>query len=155
MPSDITWTPPRDEGLRHERGLLESLLTVAPPGVEPTDPGVYAILLSTPDTDSVETYERLWRKQHDAVPTVDDDGYSPETLAEADRIVYVGAAKNVRERVAEHVAGERPSAVSEVFPVHSVWGVWWCDSAEEAFERESARAIDLNNRFGPVYFHSR
>ena len=151
----MNWTPPRDEGLRHDRVVDESLLTLAGPDDEVSGPGVYALLLSTPDTDSAETYARLWRDEHEALPTVDDDGYSPETLAEAERIVYVGAAKDVRARITDHVDGKQRPAIEEVFPAHSVWGVWWCDSVDEAFERESARAIELNNRFPSVYFHSR
>lgn len=149
------WIPPRDEGLRHDAGLEESLLSFKPPEPNMSDPGVYALLLSTPDTDDVETHARLWREEHEATPTVDDDGYSPETIAAADRVVYVGAAANVRDRIEDHLSGKQVPAIEEVYPVHSVWGVWWCDSVDEAFERESSRTIDLNNRFPTVYFHSR
>jgi len=40
-----------------------------------------------------------------------------------------------------------------VFPPHSVWGAWFTATVDEAFERESMRAIDLNNRFPSCYFH--
>jgi len=149
------WTPPRSDGLRHNALPHEQLAALADPDADVNGPGIYGLLLSTPDTDSVETHARLWREHHDAMPTEQNDGYGIETLASADRVVYVGAAKNVRSRVADHVAGKQTSAVMEVYPPHSVWDVWFCDSVGEAFERESGKAIALNNRYGDVHFHSR
>jgi len=143
------WTPPRSEGLRHAALPGEELATVAGPDDDVSGPGIYAILLSTPDTTSVETHARLWREQHETTPEY------LETIAASDRVVYIGAAKNVRDRVADHVAGKQTSAVMEVFPPHSVWGAWYTGSVDEAFERESMRAMDLNNRFPSCYFHSR
>jgi len=149
------WTPPRSEGLRYDALPHEQLAALADPDDDVNGPGIYALLLSAPDTTSVEAHARLWREHHDTMPTVANDGYGVETLASARRIVYVGAAKNVRSRVANHVAGKQPSAVMEVYPPHSVWDVWYCDSVDEAFERESGKAIELNNRFPSAYFHSR
>lgn len=145
----MNWTPPRDEGIRHDALVDEALLSMTPDDHDHTDPGVYALLLSTPDTNDVEAHARLWREQHDARPAY------LETIADSERVVYVGAAKSVRDRIADHAAGKQSSAVCDVFPVHSVWGVWWCGSAGEAFDRERARALDLNNQFPSVYFHSR
>jgi len=148
------WTPPRSEGLRYDALPHEELAALADDG-SVNGPGIYALLLSTPDTDSVETHARLWREHHDAMPTVANDGFDTETLASARRIVYVGAAKNVRSRLADHAAGKQTSAVLEVYPPHSVWDVWYCDSVEEAFERESGKAIALNNQYPNIHIHQR
>ena len=105
---------------------------------ETHSPGVYAIRLSRSD-DSLEV---AWSEEFDAMhPEID-------AMERADRLYYIGAAKDVLERVSEHAAGHKTASVMQVCPPHSVAEVWWYDSADAAFLAESRHAIEWGNRDG-------
>ena len=101
-------------------------------------PGCYALELDVPD--SVEAAHRRWLAHVDTLPR--DDG--PRRFAEAPRCAYVGAGKNVYERLDEHARGEERSArYPSVYPPVDVIDVWPARSTTQAFDHEYGRATDL------------
>lgn len=139
------WHPPLESGLaRGDRRVEDALRAHVESGdlADAHAPGVYALTLSTPDD---RPYAEVWDEHHDARhPELD-------AMEAAGRVLYVGAAKNVFERVTEHLESpNRSGAVPRVFPIHDVQTVWWKESVEQAFTDESRHAIELRN-LGGVY----
>ena len=128
----IDYQPPVETGLSGERYLSEAIETHADGPSDAHAPGVYVLRCSRPDPPTEERHREAWRAEFDAVPeTIIDMAYA-ETLA------YVGAAKDVYDRLEDHVNGDhRQSAFLRVFPPHEIHTVWWFDTADEAFTRES------------------
>lgn len=107
------------------RGLLE----------DARDPGVYALELTVPNR--VSDVREAWDNQHDIRP--EDDGL--QRLADADRVAYVGASKNVHSRLCEHVNQRRRRAsFLETFPVRDLVDVW---PHMDPFTAERNRALQL------------
>lgn len=108
-------------------------------------PGVYALRLSRPDDLAA-----AWDATFDTRP----DYW--ESLTSAERVVYVGAAKDVLGRLEDHRDGEvRKAALLRVCEIDALRNVWWFDSADAAFERESKLAIMLQNDRPAWYVHQR
>lgn len=145
----LTWHPPRDEGLRHDALVEESLLKKSPRDGSIHDPGVYAVRLSTPATQSVETHSRLWLEHNDTTPEYLHD------VAATEKTIYVGAAADVCERLHEHVNGEQTATLMESYPIHSLWEVWWYDRPADAFTHEQKHALNLQQTHPDAYVHSR
>ncbi len=108
--------------------------------------GIYALDLSKPD-GLAET----WDAQFDERPAYWDE------LKQAESVVYVGAAKNVMGRLEDHRNKDvRIGVLQRVCEIEGVRNVWFCDSADQAFEKESAKAIELRNWLAPqTYVHQR
>jgi len=105
-------------------------------------PAIYALDLSKPD-DLTAT----WDATFDSRPAYWDE------LQQAESVVYVGAAKNVVSRLEDHRDKEvRIGVLQRVCEIEGVRNVWFCDSADEAFERESGKAIELRNWLAPEIF---
>jgi predicted GIY-YIG superfamily endonuclease len=113
-------------------------------------PGCYALRISIPDTDSVEVYERRFSEHYDNIPEY------VEGLAAAPRAYYVGAAKNIYERLDDHVQGEvRQAVLPTVFEIHSLKTVWKHDSMDEALDREGKCALLLGRADPDAFVHHR
>jgi predicted GIY-YIG superfamily endonuclease len=131
--------PDPADGLRGDALVSETLLRHADGRHATTDPGVY-VLRCCDVGESVEAHARAWR----------DAGYEDthpddlDRLAAADRLLYVGAASNVRSRLEDHAVGEkRQGAFTTAYPPFTVVGVEWFDSPDRAFERERRIAMQL------------
>lgn len=137
------WTPPRESGLKGDRYVEDDLTALL--GTDDMEeahrPGVYSLKLSTPD--DWQAVKACWRQAYDKeMPAWVREAYESST------VLYVGGAKNVHHRLHEHANGSRAPAIEAVFPPHSVWDVWFFDSADEAFTRESQIATRLHGRHG-------
>lgn len=107
--------------------------------------GVYALRLTRPD-DLAE----VWERYNDHRPDYWED------LIDADGVVYVGAAKNVLQRLTQHKKGKIKKAnVVQVCSIDSIRNIWWFDSTTRAFERESGLATAMQNEYPHFYVHSR
>lgn len=143
------WTPPLNEGLFGDRYLSVDIESFVDGDLSDAhSPGVYALRLSVP-------------LRRDPVRARWNDWYDvdvPEwvwTAFECGTVLYVGAAKNVYERIQTHLdSPNRTASICRVFPPHSIWNVWWFDSADAAFKRESGVAMDVAQTEG-VYVHQR
>jgi len=114
------------------------------------EPGVYVVELSTPSMSSYEHYTRLWLQEHEAIPDY------VQSIAAAERLLYVGASDNVYDRLQEHLNNpNRSTVVAEVFPIHSIVGVQLFTTPTEAFEAEQDIAMDLTNNEPNAHVHSR
>lgn len=108
-------------------------------------PAVYALTLEKPDnlTDA-------WDAAFESRPAYWDQ------LTESDRVIYVGAAKNVMARLEDHRDGDkRKAALMEVCEIESLRNIWWMPSPEAAFLKESRIAMELQNHYGDTYVHQR
>ena len=100
------------------------------------DPGVYAIEVAVPDR--LDGVREAWDNQHDSRP--DDDGL--QRLADAEKVAYVGASKNVYTRLCEHVnQRKRRASFLETFPVRDVVEIW---PHLDPFTAEHNRALRLS-----------
>jgi len=99
------------------------------------DPGVYAIEVAVPDR--LDGVREAWDNQHDSRPG--DDGL--QRLADADRVAYVGASKDMYSRLGEHVnQRKRRASFLETFPARDVVDVW---PHMDPFTAERNRALQL------------
>ena len=113
-------------------------------------PGVYALEVAIPHHG--EQIARYWHRYHDHAPS--DEFYT--RLAEADSVLYVGAASDVYARLCDHVAGDvRKAAFLEAFPAESLHSLWPKDSAEVAFREEEAVARALSSASQRVWTDGR
>lgn len=99
-------------------------------------PGVYALRVETPD--SVEAVSRAFLDSVDATPR---DGVVEQLTS--DRVAYVGASQQVRDRVTDHADGEvRQATFLEAFAPVAVIDVW---SHSQPFTAEYNHAVELSN----------
>ena len=116
----------------------------------PARPGCYALEIDVPETAGLETLSRDWLRHYESTPEY------LEEIVELDRCIYVGAAKNVRARLEDHVSRQvRKATLPTVWGVSDLITVWWFDSAELAFEREQWCADELRRAFPNAYVHAR
>lgn len=113
-------------------------------------PGVYALLIDTP-SGGFETHARRWLAA----------GYetTPPYLAaivDAERVVYVGAAKSVRERLEDHLAGDvRKATLPSVYDIADLHGVWFYESTEVAFTAEQEMRDYIAGEHPGWFVHAR
>lgn len=105
-----------------------------------TNPGCYALNLTTPPTE--RDFMTRWRKHYDVNP--------PEALlagiTDGVPFVYVGATGNLRDRLHDHATGShRQSSILTVLPATGVAAVWIEESASLAFERERGHAYSYRD----------
>jgi len=99
-------------------------------------PGTYALRVETPD--SREEVAREWRRDADVLPPDE----TLERLA-GETVAYVGASKNIYERVMDHASGEvRQAALLRVFDLSGLVGVWPSDG--DPYSEEYNRAVYLS-----------
>jgi len=135
--------------LTDEWYTAERLAAFVPDDRSNNDPGVYALVVDLPD--SREAVESAWLSNYDSLPDYVD------RLVEADRGIYVGATGGIRDRINDHRAGKvRTASLPSVFGVVDIYGAWYHDSSEAAFEAEYNRAASIRRAFdSSVYVHSR
>jgi len=111
-------------------------------------PGCYALSIATPQ-GGYETHARRWL----------DAGYeSPPpylgAIVDAAEVVYVGRAASVRDRLEDHLRGDkRRASLPSVYDVRGILAVRWGENTDHA---ERVFADDLAAELGPAaYVHSR
>lgn len=93
---------------------------------EARQPGCYAIELETPSDRPVAVINR-WTDHFD----VGMPGEYATRLADADRLVYIGAhGTSVYERLCQHAAGEKSSTIMDVWPPVAVVSILQTDSPD-------------------------
>jgi len=108
-------------------------------------PAVYALDLTRPDDLAA-----AWDDEYDTRPEWFEE------FRAAEGVVYVGATADLLGRLTDHKLGEkRQTVLLSVCAVDGVRNVWPMDTADEAFERESAIAIRLRNHLEGYYVHQR
>jgi len=128
---------------------VERLAPHVPDDHSNNDPGCYALVVDLPaDREAVEA---AWLKWYDSLPEYVDQ------LVEADRAIYVGATGGVRDRINDHREGKvRQATLPHVFGLVDIYGAWFHDSSEDAFDAEYNRAASIRRAFGTnVYIHQR
>lgn len=101
-------------------------------------PGCYALEVAIPDRG--EQIARYWHRHHDHAP----EGFY-RRLADAEQVLYVGAAKDVYERLCDHIAGEvRQATFLKAYPAVSLHSIWPKEVPERAFIEEQAVARALS-----------
>lgn len=102
---------------------------------DPTQPGIYALELDSPGT-SLHAHARRWYNEYRTVHPDDVGG-----LGGVDRLLYVGAASNLQDRLEEHVQGDvRQSAWLSVYPPTRLLRASVSPSVSHAFEHETQTA---------------
>lgn len=148
--NSYTWSPDPETGISRQKPLLSELEDHIEDIEAAHSPGVYTLEYSTPTTADQSTYADIWQTEFDVTP-----GYL-HLIADRSRLLYVGAATDVYERLQEHLdTPNRSSALSAVFPIHSIHDIVFTDSATEAFEREYTVATNLSQEIPDAYVHSR
>jgi predicted GIY-YIG superfamily endonuclease len=104
---------------------------------DPTRPGVYILELDTPGPD-LHGHARRWWREYQTVHPDDVAG-----LAGTDRLLYVGAAATLQERLEDHVQGDiRTSTWLSVYPPTELVAALPQSTASRAFEIETQIAHD-------------
>jgi len=107
--------------------------------------GVYCLTLDRPDDLAA-----AWDREFDHRPAYWDE------LEHCTQVAYIGAANDVLSRLEEHRDGEvRQTALTTVCVIDALRNIWWFDSAEVAFERESRIAMLMQNHKPSWYVHQR
>ena len=116
-----------------------------------SDPGVYALEVDLPAKAGWETLARDWLEYYESTPPY------LGRLVDAETVIYVGASKNVRDRIEEHRRGKvRKATLPRIWGVTGVHTVWWYKDKDDAFERENHHALELSKDTpSSVYVHSR
>lgn len=149
MNAQASWKPDPATGLSGEEYLTTAFEEFVDDISDAYRPGIYVLELSTPPTTDYEEHCRLWREEFDAVPQY------LHSIAGTPKLLYVGAAEDVYSRLQEHLDNpNRSTKVAQVFPIHSIRYIKWCDSPDEAFTHENAVATDLANSING-YVHCR
>jgi len=139
------YDPDPDTGLRGDLPLSEHVEQVGYTPTELRNPGVYTLRCCRPD-DPTAAWDEIFDHRSQYV----------DEMIDASEIVYVGAAKDVYDRLTDHVAGDvRQTALLRVCPPHNLIDVQLFDSADKAFMRESGIATQLQNQNPSWYVHSR
>jgi len=108
-------------------------------------PAVYCLSLTKPDDLGDE-----WDRRFDVRPPWFDE------LTAAREVYYVGATGDCLSRLEDHRDGEvRTTVLTEVCEIDALRNVWWFQSKDRAFQRESKLAILLQNEYPEAYVHSR
>lgn len=106
--------------------------------------GVYCLTLSRPD-DLAAAWDRHFEHRPD---------YWAD-LVDAERVVYVGSAKDVLARLTDHKDGDvRVTVLTEVCDIDGLRNVWWCDTDRRRIV-ESQVATMLQNEYESYYIHQR
>jgi len=105
---------------------------------EPRRPGIYVLGLDTPDA-TLHAHAREWYSKFRTVHPDDVGG-----LAGTERLLYVGAAAVLQDRLEEHVLAEsRTSTWLSVYPPDRLAAATVSPSVSRAFETESQTAYRI------------
>jgi len=99
---------------------------------DPTQPGIYVLELDSPGA-TLHAHARRWWREYQTVHSDDVGG-----LAGTERLLYVGAASNLQDRLEDHVQADvRKSAWLSVYPPTELVTVSVSPGAGQAFEHET------------------
>lgn len=146
----VEWSPPLDTGLSDDSVYLSEQIEYHADGGPSSarQPGVYVLELSLPSGQSTETYHRLFLQHRDTVPDW------IESIINANRLLYVGFAKDVYDRLHTHLnAPNQSSTVANVFPIHSIQDIHWFDTPGEASDHEYDIGYRLRDENPDAYVH--
>lgn len=102
---------------------------------DPTQAGIYVLSLDTPGP-SLQAHARRWYGEYQTVHPDDVGG-----LAGTERLLYVGAASDLQDRLEDHVQGDvRKSAWLSVYPPTRLVTVSVSPDVRRAFEHETQTA---------------
>jgi hypothetical protein len=105
---------------------------------DPTRPGIYVLGLDTPEA-TLHAHAREWYREFRAVHPDDVGG-----LEGIERLLYVGAAAVLQDRLEEHVQAEsRTSTWLSVYPPERLAAASVSPSVSRAFESESQTAYRI------------
>jgi predicted GIY-YIG superfamily endonuclease len=106
---------------------------------DPTRPGIYVLGLDTPEA-TLHAHARRWYQEYRAVHPDDVGG-----LEGIERLLYVGAAAVLQDRLEEHVRAEsRTSTWLSVYPPERLVVASVSPSISRAFECESQTAYRID-----------
>jgi len=106
---------------------------------------VYCLTLDRPDDLAA-----AWDREYDHRPAYWDE------LEHCTRVAYIGGAQDVLSRLEEHRdKAVRQTALTTVCEIDALRNIWWFDSSEVAFERESRIAMLMQNHKPSWYVHQR
>lgn len=146
---DFLWTPSIETGLSGEKSLYE-IIGIHLDG-EPSEakaPGIYVIEHSTPDA-GLDVHEAMWARFHESVPD-----FIPE-IADASKLVYVGAGDNVYERIQTHIdADSKANSLAGAFPVHGIMNIILTETVDDAFTHEQQLMFNLREQYPDWYVRS-
>ena len=128
--------------------LSEALAQHVADGDSTDRPGCYALDIAVPD-EGHEAHARRWLTAgYGTVPP-----YLPQ-IVDADRVVYVGRASSVRDRLEDHLGGGvREASLPSVYEPKGIYRVRWGENTDHA---ERVFADDIRAELGPTtYVHSR
>jgi len=115
---------------------------------DPSTAAVYSLELDTPPTwpHVVEQWHAKYEE-------------TPDWLREAwdsERILYVGAANDITERLERHAERDvRKAAIMAVYPPVEVAEIWPMPDMDRALVKESALALQIANENPNWYVHQR
>lgn len=105
---------------------------------DPTQPGVYVLSLDTPEA-TLHAHARRWYQEYQDIHPDDVGG-----LGGIERLLYVGAAAVLQDRLEEHVLAEsRTSTWLSVYPPERLAAAETSPSVSRAFESESQTAYRI------------
>lgn len=128
----------------------EALAAHTPDGKSPGSPGCYALEIGVPDNAGLETLSRQWLDHYESTPRY------LEAIVDCDRTIYVGAAKDVRSRIEDHLESTvRKAALPSIWGVTEIVYVEWFGTAQAAFEHERRVADGVKADHPDAYVHCR
>lgn len=138
---EFSWTPSIETGLSGEKYLSETVGVHVDGGpTEANAPGIYIIEHSKPD-GGVDVHEAMWARFHETVPSF------ITAIADAERLVYVGAGDNVYGRIKTHVnADPQANSLAEAYPVHGVMNIILTETVDDAFTYEQQVMFNLREQ---------
>jgi predicted GIY-YIG superfamily endonuclease len=150
---NINWEPPVDTSISQpDEYLSERIETIAESPTEAHAPGVYVLEFSTPKTDKENRrsqIKKLWLSEKETLPSYFEE------LVEAHKLLYVGFSKDVYSRIEQHINKHQTTTLADVFPLHSVFDIYFYETKQKAALNEESHTIDLNNAYPNAYVHSR
>lgn len=147
------WSPPIHTGLSHPKEYLSERIEnfVDSPSAA-HNPGVYVLQFSLPvinNGDKRKLYKQMWLESKETLPEYIDE------LINAEKLLYVGYSKNIYTRLKDHINNYHTTTLAEVFPIHSIFDMYFYDTKEKAKIKEEYHTIDLANAYPEAYVHSR
>jgi len=116
-------------------------------GYSASNPGVYAVGIAVPESAGYETLSRDWLEHYGSTPPY------LGRIVDAETVIYVGASKNVRDRIEEHRQGKvRKAALPRIWGITDVVDVYWYNDVSRAFERENYHALELSKELPASYY---
>jgi len=148
---EVEWTPPIETGISGDSHPTNELEPFINEYEEAKQPGVYILRLSQPNTNDITKHKTLWKQTHNRIPEY------IHKIAARDKILYVGAAENIINRLYEHIdeSVDKSSTVMKTYPPHSLIKPIFTNSKETAFDKETQVELSLKQTYPNAYVHCR